>query len=187
MKIGILGGTFNPPHIGHFILAQGAFEQLNLDRVFFVPTNDPPHKNNNCLDPCLRLEMARLAFEDNPGFEVLDIEIKRKGVSYTVDTLIALKQKYRQADFYLIVGADLANNFNQWRESGKIKDMVKVVVAKRTNLPLTVKNGFLGIDIVQVEISSSIVRQRIRDSKSIKYLVPERVEKYIKDNNLYRD
>ena len=186
MKIGILGGTFNPPHIGHFILAQGAFEQLNLDRVFFVPTNNPPHKSNDCLDPCLRLEMARLAFEDNPGFEVLDIEIKRKGVSYTVDTLIALKQKYRQADFYLIVGSDLANNFNQWREPGKIKNIVKLVVAKRNNSPLAVKNGFLGIDIVQVGISSSMLRQRIRYSKSIKYLVPELVERFIREKRLYK-
>ncbi len=185
MKIGILGGTFNPPHIGHLILAQAALGQLQLDKVFFIPANKPPHKDNEYIDPGLRLKMVQLAIEGNAGFGALDIEIKRKGISYTVDTLVQLKSKYPKDDFYLLIGSDLANNFDQWEKPDKIKKLANVVVVRRKATPLKKKRGFVYINITQIDISSSKIRKRINDSQSIKYLVPGEVEKFIKDNNLY--
>ena len=114
MKIGILGGTFNPPHIGHLILAQTAEEKLGLDKVFFIPTNTPPHKNTFLLEAKHRLAMVKLTVEDHKSFKALDWEIKRGGFSYTIDTIRELKSKYPGDQFFLIVGSDLANDFNSW-------------------------------------------------------------------------
>ncbi len=185
MKIGVLGGTFNPPHIGHLILAQQVLEQLCLDKVFFIPAYRPPHKNSNCLEPKFRLKLIQLAVTGNPKFQVLDIEIERKGTSYTVDTVAELKKRYQDVTFYLIIGSDLADSFDCWKNPDKIKKMAKLVVAKRRGVSLGQREDFLFVDINQIEISSSLVRKRIKEAKSIKYLVPEKVERYIRENNLY--
>lgn len=184
-KLGILGGTFDPPHVGHLILGQQAAEQLQLDKVFFIPANNPPHKNGAFLDSKFRLEMVRLAVEGNSKFEALGIEIKRRGPSYTIDTVAELKKIYPNDEFYLIVGSDLAGNFNHWRHPDRIKKEAKVVVAQREGAVLETKNEFKKINITQVGISSSQIRERVKKSKAIRYLVSEKVRRYIKDNNFY--
>lgn len=185
MNVGILGGTFNPPHIGHLILAQEAKEQLKLDKIFFIPANRPPHKDKDLIDCGFRLKMVQLALEGNPDFAALDIEVKRKGVSYTVDTFFELKKTYPEDSFFLMIGSDLANSFDQWREPHKIKEMADIVVVERKGMPLLNKNDFFSIKITQIDISSSMIRQRVRDYKTIKYLVPDKVEGFIKENDLY--
>jgi nicotinate-nucleotide adenylyltransferase len=186
MKIGILGGTFNPPHIGHLILAQEMLDELKLDKIFFIPTNNPPHKRGNQLEPRKRFLMTKLAAAGNPKFKVLDLELKRKGKSYTVDTIVELKNKYSKDNFYLIIGSDLAKDFKKWKNSEKIKKMVTVIAAKRRGSSFRSSKSFKQMDIIQIELSSSQVRERIKKGKTVKYLIPERVENYIKKNNIYK-
>ncbi len=185
MKIGILGGSFNPPHIGHLILAQDVLEALGLDKVFFIPTNISPHKNNNEVEAEKRLEMLNIAIEDNDKFQALDLEIKRGDISYTIDTIRELKSNYPEDDFYLIIGSDLANDFSNWKEPEAIKNAVNIVVAKRQDHPLDSKNNFTIVDIKQVEISSSLIRNLISKGKLVKYLLRDRVSEYINKHKLY--
>jgi nicotinate-nucleotide adenylyltransferase len=185
-KIGILGGTFNPPHIGHLVLAQEMLEQLELDKIFFVPTNNPPHKKVKQLEPKKRFFMTKLAVAENPNFKVLDLELKRKGKSYTVDTIVELRNKYPKDKFYLIIGSDLAKDFKKWKNPEKIKKMVTIIVAKRRGNSFRISRSFKQVDIIQVELSSSQIRERIKNQKTIKYLVPKAVENYIKKNNIYK-
>jgi nicotinate-nucleotide adenylyltransferase len=185
MKIGILGGTFNPPHIGHLILAQEVAQKLALDKIFFIPTNIPPHKESHNVNAHDRLTMVKLAIKGDERFEALDLEIRRGGVSYTIDTVRALKAKLPRAVFYLIVGSDLANDFPTWKYFENLKKAVNIVVAKRRAYPLKKRNRFIVVDIVQMGIASSYIRGLIRKGFSIKYLVPDKVARYIKKRKLY--
>lgn len=185
MKIGILGGTFNPSHIGHLILAQEAVDKLGMDKIIFVPTNISPHKNNNGVSAADRFNMVKMAIRDNGQFEVSDMEIKRGGTSYTIDTVRELKSRYVKDELYLIIGSDLANTFDKWKESGELKKIIRVVVACRENYPLKQKDDFILMDITQIGISSSQIRELIRERRPINYLVRDSVLKYIKKNKLY--
>ncbi|MCM8823689.1 MAG: nicotinate (nicotinamide) nucleotide adenylyltransferase [Candidatus Omnitrophica bacterium] len=185
MKLGILGGTFNPPHIGHLILAQTVLERLSLNKVFFIPTNIPPHKNTTLIDSKHRLEMLKLAIEDNRNFEILDCEIRRGGVSYTIDTVKELTKKYPFDDFFLILGSELANEFYTWKGYEEIERLVNIVVAKRSDYPLKKKDGFITIDIIHIGVTSSLIRDWIKKGYSIRYFVPKKVMDYIVRNNLY--
>jgi len=186
MKIGILGGTFNPPHVGHLILAQEVAQKLSLDKIFFIPTNIPPHKESHNVKGSDRLNMVKLAVKEDSRFEVLDLEIKRGGVSYTIDTVRELKNKFKRAEFYLIVGSDLANDFPTWKYFENLKKAVKIVVAKRRAYPLETKNRFIIAQIVQMGISSSYIRGLIKKGFSVKYLVIDSVAKYIERHKLYK-
>lgn len=186
MKVGILGGTFNPPHVGHLILAQTMKQALKLEKIIFIPNNRPPHKNIYLSDARHRLNMVKLAIRGNPCFEVLDWEIKQGGVSYTVDSLKFLKGKAKRRVFFLIIGSELANDFHNWRDYKEIKRTAKITVAKRKDSPLKKKNGFIVIEIPQVEITSSMIRKNIERGLSIRYMVPEAVFKYIHKNRLYK-
>jgi nicotinate-nucleotide adenylyltransferase len=185
MKIGILGGTFNPPHIGHLILAQEMLDRLHLDKIFFVPTNIPPHKNTQLIDACHRLNMVRLCIKDNTQFSCLALEAKRGGISYSIDTINALKRKFPRDDFYFLIGSDLVREFHTWRSYKEIKKLVQVVVAIRDRFPIKKRKGFLCLNILQVDISSSLIRELIKKRFSIAYLVQRGVERYIKKHRLY--
>ncbi len=185
MKIGILGGTFNPPHVGHLVLAQEFVENFGLDKIFFIPTNVSPHKEIESVNVADRLEMIKLAVAGNNCFEVLDLEIKRKGVSYTIDTIKELKKKYQGQEFYLIIGSDLANDFSNWKDYEEIKKIVKVVVACRKSFPLKEKDDFILSDVTQIEVSSSKIRSLIRDGHDVKYFVNKEVLYYIKEHGFY--
>lgn len=184
-RVGILGGTFNPPHIGHLILAQEILDKLNLNKIFFIPTNIPPHKNTTLIKAEHRLIMTKMSVEGNKRFSCLDLEIKRGGVSYTIDTLRELKRRFPYNDFHLIIGSDLAKEFHTWKSYREIADLTKIVVGKRNNFPIRKREGFLLVNILQVEVSSSLIREFIKNRFSIKYLVHPAVERYIKKHKLY--
>jgi nicotinate-nucleotide adenylyltransferase len=185
MKIGILGGAFNPPHLGHLILAQEAYERLDLDKVLFIPTYVSPHKQDSDISPQARMAMVRLAIAGNEIFEVSDIEIKRKGVSYTIDTLRQLKQIDESWQLYLIIGSDLANDFSKWKDFELIQKLVTRIVAERREFPLERDNGFTHLNMTPVGISSSEIRNYVREGRSIRYLVRDNVGEYIKQHKLY--
>ncbi len=185
MKIGILGGTFNPPHIGHLILAQTAKDVLQLDKVFFVPTNTSPHKGRCFVSAGARLEMVKMAIKGCPYFKALDWEIKRKGVSYTIDTLYEMRSKYPEAELFVIIGSDLADTFHTWKDYRKIQSLSKIVVAKRNGHPLRNSGEFATLDIINIEVTSSLVRKYLKEGLSVRYLLPREVFDYIGKNNLY--
>ncbi|MCM8789982.1 MAG: nicotinate-nucleotide adenylyltransferase [Candidatus Omnitrophica bacterium] len=189
MKIGIIGGTFNPIHIGHLILAEEAREKLGLKKIIFVPTYMPPHKNNSHIAAAkMRLKMAKLAIQGNNVFSVSDIEIKRKGRSYTIYTLKEFQKKFPKDDLYFIIGSDLLNYLKEWKDLDEIIKMVKFIVATRPGYPLEKIPSYIKtMPIRAVDVSGFEIRSRIRENKSFRYLVPEAVYKFIKKNRLYRD
>ena len=188
MRIGILGGTFNPVHIGHLILAEEAREKLGLDKIIFIPTALPPHKDNLNIAPAAdRLKMLKLAIKGNKYFTVSDVEIKRQGRSYTIDTLKELKRKYSQDDLYFIIGSDLLKYLNEWKDLNEIIKMVKFVVATRPGFPLEeIPHYIKTLAIRAVDVSGFEVRQCVAQNKSFGYLVTDRVFDYIKKRKLYR-
>ncbi len=187
MRIGILGGTFNPIHIGHLILAEEVREKLKLDKIIFVPAYLPPHKNNSDIaKPEHRYEMISLAISTNRYFSVSDVEIKRKGRSYTIDTLREFKKGYPKDSLYFITGSDLLKYLPEWRDLKEVIRMVKFVVATRPGYPLEKIPGYIKtIGIRAVDISGFEVRQCIKQKTSFRYLVAEAVFNYIVKHNLY--
>jgi nicotinate-nucleotide adenylyltransferase len=193
MKIGIFGGTFNPPHYGHLIVAEFIREEVGLDKIIFIPCSIPPHKQNNeylsqIASPEHRFEMVKLAITGNKFFEVSDIEINRGGVSYTIDTVNYFVSNFPEEKFYLLIGADQFAEFHTWRKPDEIVQKVNLIVFNRPGfvIPKTEFSKFATfITIPNIEISASTIRKRIRHGKSIKYLVPPAVEEYIFVNKLY--
>ncbi len=188
MKIGILGGTFNPIHYGHLILGEQVLGQLGLDRVIYVPTFLPPHKSDkNIVCSSHRLKMIKLAVKNNKHFEVSNEEIKRRGKSYTVDTLKQIKKKYPKAELFFICGSDLVAEIPKWKDVDEIYKMAKFVLAKRPGFGKRLSGkSFLKINVAQVDISSSLIRGLVRQRRSIFYLTPYAVAKYIEKHKLYR-
>lgn len=195
MKVGILGGSFDPIHLGHLQLAQWAVEKLDLKKVLFIPAATPPHKQNIDLTPEYhRLEMVRLAIQEFPNFQVSDIEIKRKGVSYTIDTIRELKKILYLSgeDLYLIIGADNLLTFYSWREPEKILEECQVVAFRRPgfnlkNLNQNLRRKVKIIDAPLIDISSTEIRKILKNGGSADKLVPEPVWNYIQQNHLYRN
>jgi len=187
-KVGILGGAFDPIHIAHIIGAQKIKGEFDLNKIIFIPTYTPPHKELPKASPEDRFNMTRIAIKDNPGFEVLDIEIKRKGVSYTIDTVKELISMYSQSELYLIIGEDEAQSFMSWKEPEKLASLCSFILLTRKGyrgkLPkiLEQKALFCRLDI---DVSSTKIRQMIREGKSTNHLLPEGVGNYIKDKHLY--
>lgn len=188
MKIGILGGTFNPIHLGHLILAEEIKEKLGLRKVIFVPVFLPPHKEANHLaSASKRLKMIKLAIKSNPAFSVSDIEIERQGRSYTIDTLKKFKEIYLNDELYFIAGSDLLKYLDEWKDLKNIIEMVKFIVATRPGYPLEkFPPPIKTLSIKAVDISAYQIRQCIKEGKSFRYLVPESVFKYINKKKLYR-
>ena len=188
-RIGILGGTFNPIHIGHLTIAEMVYEQLKLDKVIFVPANLPPHKSSkNVAATKDRYHMIRLAVRGNPHFEVLDYEIKKGGKSYSIETVNYLRECYpKRTKFFFIIGSDLLPTLCTWK---RIQDILKIVSFVSVNRPgfkeKKSKIKVKSITLPGLQTSSSYVRQRITFGKTVKYLVPENVLKYIKQKKLYR-
>ncbi len=186
MKIGILGGTFSPPHLGHSALAIEAAEKLKLDKVLFIPTNISPHKENDDTLVSRRFDMVELVISGYKNFVLEDCEIKRGGTSYTIDTVKELKAKYPDDEFYLIVGSDLANDFSSWKDFSELKKLTQIVVGCRNNFPLKEKDGFILLDIAQFYISSSEIRKLVSQGHCVRHLVKETIADYIKKHNLYK-
>jgi len=188
MKIGILGGTFNPVHLGHLILAEEVREKLKLNRLIFVPAYLPPHKDNTDITKATyRLAMVKLATAGNKYFSVSDTEIERDGRSYTIDTIKEFKKIYPRDELYFIIGSDLLNYLDEWKDLGRIIKLVKFIVATRPGYPLERIPAYIAtIPIRAVDISGFAIRQAIRKNKSFRYLVPESVFSYINKNKIYR-
>jgi len=191
-RYGIFGGTFNPPHIAHSIVADYVRQQLNLDKIIFIPTGNPALKESISAEH--RLAMAKLAFGNDKNFEVSEIEIQNlKEKSYTVDTLQKLKKLYKNdsIELFLIVGIDNLIDFPRWKEPEKLFELAEVMVINRPNFSLNELNSkFVEkvkfINAPMLEISSSRIREQVSQNKSIKYLVNTEVEDYIHKNNLYK-
>jgi len=192
-KIGLLGGTFDPIHNGHLIIAEYLRDELKLAEIWFVPAKIHPLKDNRGITkPEYRLEMLRLAISDNKNFKIDDIEIERQNVSYTVDTLKELSERYhsQNPEFYFFIGMDNVNEFYQWKQPEEILERSQVVAFGRPGFtPDESARKYLpSIKFVHVpllEISSTYIRKRIREKCSVRYLIPEAVEKFIKEKNLY--
>ena len=193
MKLGVLGGTFDPPHIGHLVLAELAREQLNLDKVAFLPAGDPWRKVVRDVTPARhRLEMTRLAIADNAAFEVDDREVRQEGPSYTAVTLRQIRQSRPGIeDLYFILGQDALADLPFWHEPAQIAEAALIAVVPREAAELAPALPFAPERLVHIEmpslaISSTDLRERARRGLSLRYLVPAAVEAYIKQQRLYR-
>lgn len=199
-RVGIMGGTFNPPHIGHFIIAETVRQEMSLDKIIFIPTGRIGYKDaSNVASAEDRCCMLNLVIRENPAFELSDIEIKNsKNYSYTANTLLALKDIDKNRDYYFIVGADSLDYMDDWYKPEIIFSNCRVVCANRPGISaLRLKSkkeklerefgaDITFVDIPQVGISSSLIRNRVAAGKSIKYLTDARIEEYILLNGLYR-
>ncbi len=188
-KVGIFGGTFDPIHNGHLITAQSVFEKRKLDKLILIPCHISPHKQDKkSIAPEHRLEMLKLAFENQPGFEVSDYEIRKGDVSYTYNTILEMKKRY--TDLELIIGYDNLVKFDKWRYPDEIVKLVKLIVLKRRlDKEENSKNKYFEnatiIDTPVIDISSTNIRYRLQKGLSIDYFVPAKISQYIKDHNLY--
>ena len=187
MRFGILGGSFNPIHHGHLIVATRVAETLELDRVILIPTAISPLKAERGLAlPRERLAMVRLAIRGNPLLHVSDLEVRRGGTSYTVDTLRLLRKSLR-GDLVLILGADAARLLPRWRKVEEVRRLARIAVVGRPGLRAGGKMPNTSmVAVPQLEISSTDIRERVRQGLPIRYLVPEAVERYIRRKRLYR-
>jgi nicotinate-nucleotide adenylyltransferase len=190
-RIGLFGGTFDPPHLGHLVLAEWARARLGLDRVVFMPAGTPPHKRGRRLtDAAHRLAMTRLAVRGNPAFSVSGLEARRVGPSFTVDTLQHFHARQPGARLYLLMGADSLADFPSWRGPGEIARLATLVVAARPG-PADPAQGAVArgrvvmLDNPLVAISSSALRSRVRAGRSLRYLVPDAVAAYVARHGLY--
>ena len=195
--IGILGGTFNPPHLGHLVMVQEALDQLDLDRVVLMPVAEPPHKEAHA-DPGadVRLELCRLATQDADNVEVSTLEIDRGGPSYTVDTLRELHDRVPENALTFIVGGDMAHSLASWQEPEAILELARLAVAERDGLrrediarglePLHSGDRVVFFDMPRIDLSSSAIRDRVAEGRPIRYLVPDSVVQAIESRRLYR-
>ncbi|MEW6652035.1 MAG: nicotinate-nucleotide adenylyltransferase [Bacteroidota bacterium] len=189
MAIGLYGGSFDPVHFGHLITAQSVLELRNLDRIVFMPSHISPLKQDaEPIEDIHRLEMVRLAAESNPKFLVSDLEIIKGNVSYTYNTLCELNKFYDEIE--LIIGLDNILVFEKWFKPNEIFDMAKVVVMKREVKNIRVGSSIffekaVFVDTPNIEISSTEIRERIKNGLTIDYLVPQKVKEYISENRLY--
>ncbi len=192
MTVGVFGGTFNPPHCGHLIVAESVRDTLRLDSVLFIPAAQSPHKGVQSLAPARdRLEMTRLAVAGNSGFEVSDLEMQRGGTSYTVDTLREVALLRPGSKLKLLIGADNLFDFGGWKSPADILELADLVVLTRPGFdPPPQRSGLLErasvVTVPQVGISGTDVRRRVKFNKSIRYMVPAPVEEYIRRHALYR-
>lgn len=205
-KIGIMGGTFNPVHIGHLLLAECAREEYSLEEVWFIPTGFSYHKavGDGLLPECRipsskeRLEMTRLAVAENPYFKCLDLEVNRKGDTYTYETLDILNHMYEDTEFYFILGADCLYDIPNWKMAERIFAACKIIAALRESydagdiriqiekLKKAYSADILFLPFQEFAFSSTDIRKRVSRHKSIRYMVPEQVNNYIEEKGFYQ-
>jgi nicotinate-nucleotide adenylyltransferase len=200
MNLGVLGGTFDPPHIGHLILAEEARLALALGQVLFVPAGDPWRKAGRKLSPRQdRLAMVRLAVGDDPHFAVSTVEIDQEGASYTAETLAALREQFEpETEFFFLMGADSLADFPHWHEPQRILELARLAVAERPepedvgleeglaeDLARAMRERVVWLRMPLIAISASAVRERVQKGLSIRYWVPAAVEEYIREHGLY--
>ena len=197
-KIGIMGGTFNPIHFGHLLLAETAFHQFQLDEILIMPTKNPYYKKiSNSVTEEDRVAMAELAIEDNGHFRLSKEELNREGNTYTVETLSHLTERHPDYEYFFIMGADSLYHIESWKEPEQILKMATIVVAGRAGTGSSLNSQIEYIENKYdsekhrlnspvLEISSNDIRRRVRDGESIRYLLPDKVEHYIYEHGLYQ-
>lgn len=197
-KYGIFGGSFNPIHYGHLMICEYIKEEMGLDKVIFIPTGNPPHKDLE-VSAEDRYEMVRLAISPNPDFEISDIETTRDKMSYTVDTIRELKKIYREEKLYFLIGLDSLFQLKTWMKIGDLSQEIEFVVALRPGyldkdeinkeIDFLRENFGTKINLIKTplyEISSTDLRDRIREGKSLRYLIPKKVLDYIEESGFYK-
>jgi len=193
VKICLFGGTFDPPHLGHLILAQTIYEAEHFDQIVFVPAYKSPHKDRSAVSSVdLRKEMVKIAIQENPNFMMSEIEIDRGGVSYSIDTIIDYKKKTGtdSKNLFYLIGSDSLKTFHSWRNSEQILDECQIIVAIRPGFrPSDIDNKILAkvqfANIPRIEVSSTEIRRRWIEGKTIRYMVTQQVWEYINENKLY--
>lgn len=193
MRVGILGGSFDPIHLGHLFAAEAARESQQLDQVWFMPAAIPPHKQvGPQASPAERLEMIRRAITGNPFFHIEDIELRTGGISYTIDSVRMLQKRNPEHEFYFIVGADMVAYLPEWHRAEELLRMIRFIGLLRPgtelhleHLPPYVRSRVHIVEAPLIEISSTDIRRRIAARRSIRYMVPEAVYDYVKENKLY--
>lgn len=198
-KIGILGGTFDPVHYGHLLIAQSALEEFDLDQVLFLPTGRSPHKSSDQVtDPDIRCEMVRLAIEENLCFGLSLIEARSREINYTCKTLMNIHKQEENLHLYFIMGEDSLNDFADWKNPREICRQATILVAVRNETGSGIKSKIEHASRVysadmhmlhapNFSVSSREIRERVRMGKSIRYMLPEQVEAFIRRNSLYAE
>lgn len=198
-RIGLMGGTFDPIHHGHLVTAEEARYQFKMGKVIFIPSAVPPHKTRKDIShPIHRLGMTKNAISTNSYFEVSDIEVQREGLSYTIDTVYEMKKKYTGWELFFITGADAVLEILTWKNVIGLLEQCFFIAATRPgfklesleqkldDLPKKCFNKIITMEVPALAISSTDIRNRVRDGRPIKYLLPEKVEEYIYSNKLYK-
>ncbi|GMG64591.1 nicotinate-nucleotide adenylyltransferase [Tetragenococcus halophilus] len=187
-QVGILGGNFNPVHIAHLIMADQVGRSLGLEKVYLMPSNEPPHVDpKETIDVSDRLKMLELAIADNPLLDIEKSEINRQGKSYTYETMKILTEKYPDTDFYFILGGDMVEYLPKWYKVDELMQLVQFVGVKRPNYPTETSYPMIWIDVPDMNISSTDLRKKIAQGCSVNYLLPENVLHYIQEKGLYLD
>ncbi|WP_223067197.1 nicotinate-nucleotide adenylyltransferase [Paenibacillus caui] len=191
-KVGIMGGAFDPVHIGHLLAAEAARDQYDLEEVWFMPSHLPPHKARAGVSGEQRLELVKAATQSNPAFLPLDIELRRGGISYTVETMRELRAAYPEHDFYFIIGADMVNYLPKWEGIEELVTLLTFIGLQRPgsmmeldSLPDFIQSAVVLAEMPLVDISSSLIRSRLRKGKSIRYLVPDAVYESMLRSGVY--
>lgn len=187
-KVGILGGTFNPPHLGHLVIAEQVKDQLDLEEILFIPSAEPPHKKEKkTIDGQHRLTMLSETIKSNQDFKIEELELKRGGKSFTHDTVYELKNANPDVDYYFIIGADMVQDLKNWYKIEELLSMVQFVAVNRPSYSMNTGYPVIAVDVPNIDISSTLIRQKVSDQCSIRYLVSEEVEKYIESEGLYKN
>lgn len=187
MRIGILGGAFDPIHVGHLAAARAAIECEGLDLVLFIPTGVPPHRGRTVAGADDRLEMCRLATAGEKRFEVSDVEVRRGGTSYTVDTMRELKKLHPDDELFLILGWDAAKLFSTWREPDGVRELASLIIVTRPGSGVPTGTQGILCERPTPDISASELRDDIARGKPVGDCLPPAVERYIAERGLYRD
>ncbi|MGI6434308.1 MAG: nicotinate-nucleotide adenylyltransferase [Syntrophomonadaceae bacterium] len=198
-KLAVMGGTFDPVHYGHLIAAEHARVEVGIDKVIFIPAGTPPHKDVTEVSEWEhRCRMLQLAIADNPAFELSSLEVRRPGFSYTIDTIRCLQSVFPNSRIYFIMGADALLTIDTWKDYLQLTVLCRFIVVTRPNFIIQRSHPVLAalpdewwqhmkqVEIPALDISSTDIRQRVAGKKTIKYLLPDQVEQYIFQNNLYR-
>jgi len=185
-QIGILGGTFDPPHYGHLLIANEVLSTLQLDEIWLMPNREPPHKHKSDLVSNEdRVQMLKAAIQDNPDFKIQTIELDREGPSYTFDTMKMINARYPDDRFFFIIGADMIEYLPKWHKIDELVELVQFVGVDRPFHSHVTTFPILYVDVPAMEVSSSMIRERLENGKSVRYLLPEPVIEYIKERHLY--
>ncbi|MGD0590391.1 MAG: nicotinate (nicotinamide) nucleotide adenylyltransferase [Bacteroidota bacterium] len=188
-RIGIFGGTFDPPHKGHIAIAEEAMKQLSLDTIYFVPAYLPPHKlQHYSMTAKHRLTMVKLAIDGHKDFKVSMVELQRRGISYTVDTLKAFRSRFPNAALILVIGADNLEQFQSWKSPKAILQLASLAVYKRRGFNRSLKNQNIAFQLIKgqlLQVSSTEIRKRLVKGLTVSKLLSRPIERYIKRHSLY--